>query len=265
MQIYVNGIGVVGRGFSNWLQCKAILARGQTYEDAAIAKLSARLLPATEKRRAAPIVHLAITAAEEAMAEAKLAFNEAASVFASSGGDGETIHAICSALATAEREVSPTRFHNSVHNAPAGYWCIGANSHQASTSLSCFDATFAAGLLEAVIQVETESTAVLLAAYDHCYPPPLSNSRPLHSDFSVALVLGKARTPSSVAMLEVVLSNTPSLDTLMDLPALEILRLGNPAARALPLLAAVVQKSSAEVVLGLTKGNHLAIHVSPCF
>jgi len=43
------------------------------------------------------------------------------SVFASSGGDGHNCHEICQALSLEERLISPTRFHNSVHNAAAGY------------------------------------------------------------------------------------------------------------------------------------------------
>ena len=50
-------------------------------------------------------------------------------------------------------EMSPTRFHNSVHNAPAGYWSIFARSRAPSTTLCGYDASFAAGLLEAAAQV----------------------------------------------------------------------------------------------------------------
>ena len=49
--------------------------------------------------------------------------------------------------------ISPTRFHNSVHNAAAGYWTIGAGCMQATTALSAYDATFAEGLLEALAQL----------------------------------------------------------------------------------------------------------------
>ena len=35
--------------------------------------------------------------------------------------DCDNVHAICESLATPERQVSPTRFHNSVHNAAAGW------------------------------------------------------------------------------------------------------------------------------------------------
>ena len=262
--VYVNGIGIVAPGFDGWAQTKLILTGHTPYAASARPKPTAQLLSATEKRRASPLVHLAISAAQQAITEADWAFSDAASVFASSGGDGETIDAICLALATTEREVSPTRFHNSVHNAPAGYWCIGAKSHQASTSLSSYDATFAAGLLESILQIQSDGSAVLLAAYDHCYPQPLYQSRPLHADFAVALALGNTRTPRSVAALEVAVINMPAPDTALDDPALEILRCGNPAARALPLLASLARQQSASICLGLPPGNHLALRITPC-
>ena len=262
--VYVDGIGVIAPGFDGWAQTKQILTGQLPYTPTPIPKPTAPLLSATEKRRAAPIVHLAISAAQQAITEADWAFSDAASVFASSGGDGETIHAICSALATTERDVSPTRFHNSVHNAPAGYWCIGAKSHQASTSLSSYDTTFAAGLLEAVLQIRSDSNVVLLAVYDHCYPQPLYPSRPLHADFAAALALGNTRTPRSLARLEIEVINTSASDTTLEEPALEILRSGNPAARILPLLVSLSRQTSATIYLSLSPGNQLALRTTPC-
>ena len=94
-------------------------------------------------------------------------------VFSFSGGDGDNCHEICAALASSERLISPTRFHNSVHNAAAGYWSIAYGCTRASTSLCADDASFGAGLLEALAQLACGAPAVLLVAYDVDYPPPL--------------------------------------------------------------------------------------------
>ena len=48
------------------------------------------------------------------------------SVFASTHGDLAITDYMCETLATDPTAVSPTKFHNSVHNAAAGYWTIGA-------------------------------------------------------------------------------------------------------------------------------------------
>lgn len=263
MPIYVNGIGIVGPGFNDWPHCRAVLAGQQAYIATAI-KLAPTSLPATEKRRASSLVHLAVCAAEEAMRGAQLEFAQAASVFASSGSDGVTIHEICSTLASNERDVSPTRFHNSVHNAPAGYWCIGAKSNQASTSLSCFDATFAAGLLEAALQAEVERTPILLAAYDQRYPSPLYEVRPVLASFGVALVLCRDRSTGSRAALDLEWVVNSEEETRMTQPALEALRLGNPAARALPLLDLFARGVSGRIVLNAAGTQQLVIKVTPC-
>ena len=75
---------------------------------------------------------------------------------------GDITHQICEALARPEREVSPTSFHNSVHNAPAGYWSIATGSRLASTSICAYDVSFAAGLLEAAAYATVEHQPVML-------------------------------------------------------------------------------------------------------
>ena len=92
-----------------------------------------------------------------------------------------------------ERDVSPTRFHNSVHNAPAGYWSIATGARGPSTSLCAHESSFAAGLLEAAIQAHAEATRVLLIAYDLPHPFPLSAVAPVSAPFGVALLLAPAR------------------------------------------------------------------------
>ena len=88
------------------------------------------------------------------------------SVFASTHGDLAITDYMCETLATDPTAVSPTKFHNSVHNAAAGYWTIGAGCTEAATAISAFDGTFAQGLLEAMLQLASGSEAVLLVAYD---------------------------------------------------------------------------------------------------
>src|SRR5204862_6680813 len=90
---------------------------------------------------------------------------------------------------SADRATPPTRFHSSGRNAAAGYWTIAARSQEPSTSLCCYDASFAAGLLEAAAQVVVNGIAVALIAYDQPYPEPLHARRPVGANFGMALVL----------------------------------------------------------------------------
>src|SRR5262249_59375137 len=118
------------------------------------------------------------------------------------GGDGQNCHEICEVLASAARELSPTRFHNSVHNAPAGYWGIATGATAPANSLCAHDASFAAGLLEALCQVVVDHTPVLLIAYDASYPQPIHSVRPIPDAFGVALLLAPPAGSRSLARLE---------------------------------------------------------------
>jgi hypothetical protein len=192
-------------------------------------------------------VKLALVLGEEAL---KAAHREPGpTVFASSGGDGDTIHQILSVLASADRAVSPTRFHNSVHNAPAGYWSIATGSTSASTSLCCHDDSFAAGLLEAGVQASVEGHAVTLIAYDVQYPAPLNDVRPLGAAFGVALVLAPAPTPAAFASIDVVLKPGAADASILASADLEALRQRTPAARSLPLLTALARQVDTVVTI----------------
>ena len=72
---------------------------------------------------------------------------------------------MCATLAEDPRAISPTKISHSVHNAAAlldhRQRCV-----QATTAISAHDASFAQGLLEALLQLRDGSEAVLLAAYD---------------------------------------------------------------------------------------------------
>jgi hypothetical protein len=88
----------------------------------------------------------------------------------------------------------PTRFHNSVHNAPAGYWGIATGCTAASTSLCAYDATFAAALIETATQVQASGQAAVLVAFDTAYPQPLYRQRPIPYPMGVGMVLSARRT-----------------------------------------------------------------------
>jgi hypothetical protein len=183
-------------------------------------------------------------------------------VFSASGSDGENCHEICQTLASAERSLSPTRFHNSVHNAAAGYWDIATGATRGSNALCAYDASFGAGLLEALAQLHSERTAVLLVAYDTGYPEPIRSARPIPSAFGVALVLAPGRSARSQARLECTLGHAAA-EHLRD-PALEELRSAVPAARSLPLLSALAAGAARETAVDYLGKMTLSLSMEPC-
>src|SRR6202000_169217 len=159
-----------------------------------------------ERRRTGRGVKLALSVALEATTAAGVDPKQVPSVFSSSGGDGHICHEICQALALPAREVSPTRFSNSVHNVASGYWSIATGSMTESNVLCAFDASYIAGLLDAMTQIAVDGHAVLFVAYDTEYPPPLHAKRPIPDALGVAMLLTPERTANSVAGIEVALT-----------------------------------------------------------
>lgn len=161
----IAGIGFWADGLPDWAAARAFAVDG-TRPDSAPARPSPQLLAPNERRRAPGSVAVALEVALAACRDAGIAPETLPSVFASTHGDLGITDYMCETLAEDPTAISPTKFHNSVHNAAAGYWTIGTGCTEATTALSAFDATFAQGLLEALMQLATGAPAVLLVAYD---------------------------------------------------------------------------------------------------
>jgi len=264
MLAFVEGVGLVGPGLQGWQASRAILAGKQTYGRAPTLVAAGELLPAAERRRAGMSVKLALAAGQEAFAVAGRDTAATSTVFASSSGDCDNVHHILETLAALERQVSPTRFHNSVHNAAAGYWSIATQCRAPSTSLCGHDASFAAGLLEAMSQVAFTGAPVGLIAYDHPYPEPLHAARPIRGELGVALVLAPQASKRAMAALQVAFMPQAMDASGAADPGLEALRVGVPAARCLPLLAVLARGTRETVILEYVAATHLQVAIAPC-
>jgi hypothetical protein len=262
LEVTIIGVGVVGPGLVDWASAQTLLRDASTWQNTPTVVPAPQRLPATERRRAGLVVKASIVAADEALLAAGLDEAELATVFTSSTGDPANCHILCEALAAPERLVSPTRFTNSVHNAPAGYWHIAAASRAPSTSLAAFDASFAAGLLEAAVQCQSTQAPVLLVACDVPYPEPLHAVRPLADVFAVALVLAPAHSTWAGRRLSVAVTSEMT-ETPCQPAALDALRQGIPAARALPLLQALAGAGGGPLVLQGLPGMALQLMVAP--
>jgi hypothetical protein len=255
----IEGIGVLGPGLDNWLSTAAVLAGARDYQPARTVLPPPNALPSAERRRAGRVIKLALAVGAEAVAQAGRPVQSLPSVFASSGGDGDNCHEICSALTEKERSISPTRFHNSVHNAASGYWSIANGCTEASVTLCAYDGSFAAGLLEALSQVAQSRGPVLLVAYDSDYPPPLQLHRRIPDAFGLSLLLAPVDSPRALATVRAGMSPLPP--TRLAHPALEALRLGIPAARGLPLLERVARGGAGVIALEYLDAATLALEL----
>ena len=262
LSAYIEGIGLLGPGLTDWPTGQAVLTGQLPYQPHKTVLPPPALLPSAERRRSGAIVKLTLATGLEAITAAGLDAASLPSVFASSGGDGENCHAICEMLASDDRQISPTRFHNSVHNTAAGYWGIATGAMTTSSVLSAYDASFGAGLLEALTQVVVDHTRCVLLVGDTAYPEPLYSARPIPDALGIALVLAPQHSAQALAQITVGLTDADA-DRLDD-AALENLRIAIPAARGLPLLRGIALRQDQHVVLDYLDHTRLAATIAAC-
>lgn len=252
LEVWVEGIGVFAPGLADWPQTRAFL-RGERPRDAAQAvRPPATALAAGERRRAPASVRQAVEVADQAVRMADLDPARLPCVFASAHGDVPIMDEMCATLARAAEELSPTSFHNSVHNAAAGYWTIASGCRAPSTALSAHRYSFAAGLLEAACQAIAGETRVLLVASDVAGVGPLSEVIASTEPFACALVL--APRPSAAALCRLRLSQGAD-------PSPQSLAGVNPAAASLPLLGAIARGEAAGIMVPAAPGRGLDIQL----
>ncbi|HJV27471.1 MAG TPA: beta-ketoacyl synthase chain length factor [Aromatoleum sp.] len=260
LSAWIHGIGVLGPGLPDWPTTAAVLRRQQSWTFAPTVLTAPELLPPAERRRAVKVVKLALSVGLQAAAAAGADASTLTTIFTSSGGDGLNCHQICETLASDDRQISPTRFHNSVHNAAAGYWSIATGATAPSAVLCAYDGSFGAGLLEALAQVTVDDVPCLLIAYDADYPEPLRATRPIPDAFGVAMLLAPTPGEQPIGRLSVALT-TDAAVTLPD-SELESLRKAIPAARSLPLLAAIANGTLGRIVLDYLDHAQMAVEFS---
>jgi hypothetical protein len=198
---YIRGLAFWASRLPGWDVAAPVLRGEATAPEQAAPRPSPEMLAPTERRRAPDTVAIALEVATRACASAGVDPKSTPSVFASTDGDLSINDYMSSTLATTPLQISPIRFHNSVHNAAAGYWTIGTGSHAPYTALSGFEDTFGEGLLEALSQAECLNDAVLLAAYDIEARGPLATIVPSRGMLGVGLVVSPQAGPRPLARM----------------------------------------------------------------
>jgi len=261
-RVYIDAVGLFAPGLEGWKNGREVLAGKTPYEAAELPKYKPQLLPANERRRATLATRIAFGACEDAIEGRLDDAAELAAVFASSGGDYTVNDQICRALLRPEKAVSPTLFHNSVHNAPAGYWSIASKSQRASVSLSAYDDSVAAGLIEAVTLAVAEQQPVLLVTSDSAVGEPMNQQRKVLQSFGAALWLSPEQSPNSIASLGLSLAAEACEQSRCQVSDLQALYDDNPSARILPLLELLARQTSGTLTLNQPSGLTLSLAVN---
>lgn len=204
------------------------------------------LIPAAMRRRTSLTTRMAITAATHACRNAEVAPEDLPSVFASLGGEIQVTDALCRLLPDKDELLSPTQFHNSVHNTTAGYWGILNHCQKPATAIAATDDGFAMGLLESWSQLQQHQGDILLVCYDELWPQYLA--APIGSKaFACALVL---TTESDGSFTAISPPQTQALSEPLQTDWCKLVRQA-PAAAAIPLLQALDKKDSGLIPLNI--------------
>lgn len=184
------GFGLWGRGLTSYPEFSQQLQTdfdGLAQAEFLVPKPEA--IAPKERRRAGLTINIAVEVAHQACAQAAVDISQIPSVFVSAMGDTAITDYMCRKLAQPQKMLSPTKFHNSVHNAPSGYWTISAENRAPSSFVGGFAESFGAGVLEAASQSIAMQTPVLAVFYDIANEPPFAGLCPVAETLAVGLVV----------------------------------------------------------------------------
>lgn len=238
IELDVIGMGSWCSRFGCWPEFVAGLRSNEWQDDA---PLKPGIIPARERRRAPQLVKMAVEVMQQACTMAGCEPDDVAVVFSSAMGDMEITDYMCKALAESPRLISPTRFHNSVHNAAPGYWSIATASHSPASAVSAHEFTASMALLEAAIQSAEEDLPVLVVTQELAAPVALAETCPSEQPFSAAFLLAP-RGSGGAALCTLQLTVVQRACEWPALPgSLQASLASNFGARLLPLMAAIAE------------------------
>jgi hypothetical protein len=186
---------------------------------------------------------MAVEVLQQAAAHARADLASIPTVWATAHGEHTPAIKLLQMMRRGEGKLSPTQFHNSVHNTAGGYASIAAENVSPSTTLTGGRELVASALLEAWCLVEASGSDVALVLADEVLQPPFDQS--------------DIRMPLAIAML---LSQQPrdALAVLTDLRRAPIAGVPDRdpfghlyVSGALPLLEQIVRRQPGCVALEL--------------
>jgi hypothetical protein len=164
--VYVSGVGFWSTGYASardW--CDDAV-------DPAVEKPQAALLEGPLKRRATPLTRMSVEVFQQASAQAGRDPSTLQTVWANAHGEHTPAVKLLGMMHAGEGKLSPTQFHNSVHNTAGGYASIATTNSSPSTTVSGGQELVASALLEAWCLLEASGRDVALVMADEPLQPP---------------------------------------------------------------------------------------------
>ncbi|MFK7914329.1 MAG: beta-ketoacyl synthase chain length factor [Pseudomonadales bacterium] len=275
MNIQIAGAGLWTRGLTCFDDLQSLCAQPDAVLDVPFVNPKPEAITAKERRRAGLMINLAVEVAHQACEHAGIDKQLPPSVFVSAMGDTVITDYMCRKLAAPEKLLSPTKFHNSVHNAPSGYWTISAGNRAPSSFVGGFVQSFGAGLLEAASQCLDHQQPVLMVAYDIANAMPFGDIEPVAESLGIALLVAPseldlvafaapaatAQIAPCAAQLEYVVQ-TEVVETVPRHAALAELARANPVGGGLAVLEALAQQPQTAQTIALAAAPNATLQIT---
>jgi hypothetical protein len=185
--VYVRGIGLWTPGYDRplaWCQQKM---------DPAVEKPVAALLEGPLRRRATPLTRMAVEVFQQATTQAACDPASIPTIWATAHGEHTPAIKLLEMMQRDPGKLSPTQFHNSVHNTASGYASIATGNVAPSTTLTGGGELVATALLEAWCLLESMGVDVAVVFADESLQPPFDRAD-AHSSLAIALILSRDPT-----------------------------------------------------------------------
>ena len=191
IELELRGVGLWTPGYADaaaWSSRHVLGDRSETVRAPGADAPRAELLPPMLRRRTSLLTRMAAEVAAQAIAAAGLDRAHVTVIYGSVYGEIRTTLDLLEALLDPVGPLSPTKFHNSVHNTAAGYVSIAAQNRGGNAAITAGRSTLAMGLIECAGLVAAGQGPALLVIAEESLPEPLAAGRiygPLAAAFAL--------------------------------------------------------------------------------
>jgi len=191
--VYLRGVGLWSQGFAN----PEAWCRGEA--DPELVQASPKMLEGPLRRRASSLTRISIEAFDQAATRAGLDPAAIPTIWATAHGEHGTAIKLLKMMLRGEGKLSPTHFHNSVHNTPSAYASISGGNDCASTTLTGGPELVASSILEAFCHLDSGTPEIALVLGDEPLHEPFERGD-MQAALALAFCFSSERTPGSLEL-----------------------------------------------------------------
>jgi Beta-ketoacyl synthase, N-terminal domain len=190
---YLRGLGLWSPGFAS----PEAWCRGEP--DPEVSTADARMLEGPLRRRASPLTRISVDVFDQATLAAGIDAAAIPTIWATAHGEHGNAIKLLKMMLRGDGKLSPTHFHNSVHNTPSAYASIAGGNASPSTTLTGGPELVASSILEALCHLDAGAPEIAVIVADEPLHEPFAQP-----DMQAPLALGfcfSSKPDGALAML----------------------------------------------------------------